>query len=76
LARIGDDDLREDFHATQVKLSHIIVEDVIIGGLLHKGRALCKRDIEERLKSQGGISTWTTKDLYKAFPEPCEATAP
>jgi hypothetical protein len=73
LARINDDDLREDFHATQVKLSHIIIEDVITGGgLLHQGRALCKRDIEQRLKAQGDRRTWNTKDLYKLFPEPCE----
>jgi hypothetical protein len=73
LARIDDDDLREDFHATQDKLSHVILEDIITGGgLLHQGRALCKRDIEQRLKAQGDKRTWNTKDLYKLFPEPCE----
>jgi hypothetical protein len=75
LARIDDDDLREDFHATQVKLSHIIVEDVITGGgLLHQGRALCKRDIEERLKVQGDIRTWRTKDLPGALQGHCSLT--
>jgi hypothetical protein len=77
LARINDDDLREEFHATKVKLSHIIVEDVnTSGGLLYKTRAFCKWDIEECLKMQGDIRTWTMKDLYKPFPEPCKATAP
>ncbi|KAK1621331.1 hypothetical protein QYE76_026848 [Lolium multiflorum] len=73
LARINDDDLREDFHDTKVKLSHIIIQDVITGGgPLNQGRALCKRDIEHRLKAQGDTRTWITKDLYKPFPEPCE----
>ncbi|KAK1612724.1 hypothetical protein QYE76_036397 [Lolium multiflorum] len=31
--------------------------------------ALPKRDIEERLHRQGDGRTWTTKDLYKPFPE-------
>ncbi|KAK1669776.1 hypothetical protein QYE76_057935 [Lolium multiflorum] len=73
LARINDDDLREDFQDTRVKLSHIIIQDVTTGGgPLHQGRALCKRDIEHRLKAQGDTRTWITKDLYKPFPEPCE----
>ncbi|KAK1678241.1 hypothetical protein QYE76_039089 [Lolium multiflorum] len=73
LARINDDDLREDFHDTKVKLSHIIIQDVTTGGgPLNQGRALCKRDIEHRLKAQGDTRTWITKDLYKPFPEPCE----
>ncbi|KAK1631515.1 hypothetical protein QYE76_005830 [Lolium multiflorum] len=73
LARINDDDLGEDFHDTRVKLSHIIIQDVTTGGgPLHQGRALCKRDIEHRLKAQGDTRTWITKDLYKPFPEPCE----
>ncbi|KAK1693309.1 hypothetical protein QYE76_010006 [Lolium multiflorum] len=73
LARINDDDLREDFQDTRVKLSHIITQDVTTGGgPLHQGRALCKRDIEHRLKAQGDTRTWITKDLYKPFPEPCE----
>nr|XP_051191314.1 uncharacterized protein LOC127304762 [Lolium perenne] len=73
LARINDDDLREDFQDTRVKLSHIITQDVTTGGgPLHQGRALCKRDIEQRLKAQGDTRTWITKDLYKPFPEPCE----
>jgi len=32
LARINDDDLREDFHDSQVKLSHIINRDVVSRG--------------------------------------------
>ncbi|KAK1668664.1 hypothetical protein QYE76_056823 [Lolium multiflorum] len=73
LARINDDDLREDFQDTRVKISHIITQDVTTGGgPLHQGRALCKRDIEQRLKAQGDTRTWITKDLYKPFPEPCE----
>ncbi|KAK1631492.1 hypothetical protein QYE76_005807 [Lolium multiflorum] len=32
LARINDDDLREDFQDTRVKLSHIIIQDVTTGG--------------------------------------------
>ncbi|KAK1607141.1 hypothetical protein QYE76_030814 [Lolium multiflorum] len=53
LARINDDDLGEDFQDTRVKLSHIIIQDVTTGGgPLHQGRALCKRDIEHRLKAQ------------------------
>ncbi|KAK1626962.1 hypothetical protein QYE76_001277 [Lolium multiflorum] len=40
LARINDDDLREDFHDTRVKLSHIIIQDVTTGGgPLNQGRA-------------------------------------
>ncbi|KAK1665985.1 hypothetical protein QYE76_054144 [Lolium multiflorum] len=68
---INDDDLREDFHRLQVKLSEIIVHDVSnASGLLYQLRGLCKRDIEERLHRQGDGRTWTTKALYKPFPEP------
>jgi hypothetical protein len=77
LAAINDADLREDFHDTQVKLSHIIVEQVITpGGLLHQRRPFTKREIEECLKAQDDIQTWMTKDLYKLFPAPCEAKDP
>lgn len=73
---INDDDLREDFHRIQVKLSEIILQDVSNGsGLLHAARALPKRDIEERLHRQGDGRTWTTKDLYKPFPEPLKKTS-
>ncbi|KAK1626282.1 hypothetical protein QYE76_000597 [Lolium multiflorum] len=73
---ISDDDLREDFHRIQVKLSEIILQDVSNGsGLLHAARALPKRDIEERLHRQGDGRTWTTKDLYKPFPEPLKKTS-
>ncbi|KAK1692042.1 hypothetical protein QYE76_008739 [Lolium multiflorum] len=73
---ISDDDLREDFHRIQVKLSEIILQDVSNGsGLLHAARALSKRDIEERLHRQGDGRTWTTKDLYKPFPEPLKKTS-
>ncbi|KAK1605566.1 hypothetical protein QYE76_029239 [Lolium multiflorum] len=73
---ISDDDLREDFHRIQVKLSEIILQDVANGsGLLHAARALPKRDIEERLHRQGDGRTWTTKDLYKPFPEPLKKTS-
>ena len=48
--QINDDDLREDFHRIQVKLSEIILQDVSnSSGLLHQLRGLSKRDIEERL---------------------------
>lgn len=68
---ITDADLREDFHRIQVKLSEILVEDVCnTSGLLHQRRALCKRDIQERLRRQGDKRTWTTKDMCKPFPEP------
>ncbi|KAK1619417.1 hypothetical protein QYE76_024934 [Lolium multiflorum] len=68
---INDDDLREDFHRIQVKLSEIILQDVSnASGLLHAARAMTKRDIEERLHRQGDGRTWTTKGLYKPFPEP------
>ena len=33
LARINDDDLREDFHRIQMKLSQIIIEDVNTKGV-------------------------------------------
>jgi hypothetical protein len=73
---ISDADLREDFHRIQVKLSEIIVEDVCNrSGLLHQLRGLCKRDIEERLHRQGDGRTWTTKDMYKPFPEPMNKTS-
>ncbi|KAK1613172.1 hypothetical protein QYE76_036845 [Lolium multiflorum] len=73
---ISDDDLREDFHRIQVKLSEIILHDVSNGsGLLHAARALSKRDVEERLHRQGDGRTWTTKDLYKPFPEPLKKTS-
>jgi hypothetical protein len=77
LARIDDNDLREDFHDSQVKLSHIIIEDVnTSGGALHQNRALNKREIEERLKMQGHIRTWTMKDCCNPFPKPREDIAP
>jgi len=77
LARINDDDLREDFHDSRVKLAHILNNDVLArGGTLNQPRGLCKREIEGRLKMQGDRRTWTTKELYKPFPEPCEKTAP
>ncbi|KAK1679082.1 hypothetical protein QYE76_039930 [Lolium multiflorum] len=73
---INDDDLREDFHRIQVKLSEIILQDVSnASGLLHAARALPKRDIEDRLHRQGDGRTWTTKDLYKPFPEPLKKTS-
>uniref|UniRef100_A0ACD5WX72 Uncharacterized protein n=1 Tax=Avena sativa TaxID=4498 RepID=A0ACD5WX72_AVESA len=73
---ISDPDLREDFHDTQVKLSHIIMEQVNThGGLLHQPRSFTKREIEARLKAQGDFRTWTTKDMYKPFPAPCEEKA-
>jgi len=73
---ISDADLREDFHRIQVKLSEIILEDVQNRtGLLHQLRGLCKRDIEERLHRQGDRRTWTTKDMYKPFPEPIKKTS-
>ena len=76
LARISDSDLREDFHAIQVKLADIISRDVFSGrGSLHQGRALLKSEIEERLEMQGDRRTWTTKDLHLPFPEPCDKTA-
>ncbi|KAK1609936.1 hypothetical protein QYE76_033609 [Lolium multiflorum] len=74
--QINDDDLREDFHRIQVKLSEIILQDVSNAlGLLHQVRGLSKRDIEERLHRQGDGRTWTTKDLYKPFPEPLKKTS-
>jgi hypothetical protein len=74
--QINDDDLREDFHRIQVKLSEIILQDVSnSSGLLHQLRGLSKRDIEERLHRQGDGRTWTTKDLYKPFPEPLKKTS-
>jgi hypothetical protein len=73
---IDDADLREDFHRIQVKLSEIIKEDVCHrGGLLHQVRGLCKRNIEERQHRQGDQRTWTTKDMYKPFPEPLKKTS-
>ena len=73
---INDADLREDFHRIQVKLSEIILEDVCNrSGLLHQLRGLSKRDIEERLHRQGDGRTWTTKDMYKPFPEPLKKTS-
>ncbi|KAK1669224.1 hypothetical protein QYE76_057383 [Lolium multiflorum] len=74
--QINDDDLREDFHRIQVKLSEIILQDVSnASGLLHQLRGLSKRDIEERLHRQGDGRTWTMKDLYKPFPEPLKKTS-
>src|SRR6266480_1609638 len=73
---ISDADLREDFHRIQVKLSEIILEDVQNRtGLLHQPRGVCKRGIEERLHRQGDRRTWTTKDMYKPFPEPIKKTS-
>ncbi len=68
---ITDADLREDFHRIQVKLTDILIEDVCNGsGVLHQSRALCKRDIQDRLRRQGDTRTWTTRDMCKPFPEP------
>lgn len=71
LARRDDDDLREDFHRIQVKLSEIIVEDVNTrGGVLKHNRGLTKREIENILRQQGDNRTWMTKDGYLPFPKP------
>jgi hypothetical protein len=73
LAAINDGDLRDDFHDTQVKLSHIIMEQVNKGGgLLQHPRPFTKREIEDILNAQGDRRTWTTKDMYKPFPAPYE----
>jgi hypothetical protein len=68
---INDADLREDFHRIQVKISQIILEDVEHrGGALNLKVKPSKRAIEDRLEAQGDRRTWTTKDMYKPFPEP------
>lgn len=71
-ARIEDAELRDDFYRIQTQIANILHEDVITGGALSCSRSLTKREIEDRLRRQGDIRTWTTKDQYKPFPEPCQ----
>src|SRR4051812_45567419 len=71
LVQSDNDDLRDDLHRIQVKLSEIIVEDVNTrGGVLIHNRGLTKRAIENILCKQGNNRTWMTKDGYLPFPKP------
>ena len=72
-ARIEDAELRDDFFRIQNQIATILQADVITrGGTLSYARPLAKREIEDRLRKQRDTRTWTTKDCYKPFPEPCQ----